>query len=79
MNAIDQFQDLGLTVQVTCNGYDASLDVPYLHTGLPKDYDGDNHPHVLTSVCNPTRVISLHLGGNHIKVGTILEFEYGDE
>ena len=56
MNALDQLQQLGLTIYVTCKGYDASLDAPYIHTGLPDDYDGDTHAHLLTSSCEPTRI-----------------------
>jgi hypothetical protein len=55
-NAIDQLQQLGLTIYVTCQGYDASLDAPYIHTGLPEDYDADTHVHPLTSSCEPTRI-----------------------
>ena len=60
-NALDQLQQLGLTIYVTCKGYDASLDAPYIHTGLPKDYDADTHAHLLTVLCKPTKITSVHL------------------
>ena len=55
-----QLMDLGLTIYVTCKGYDASLAVPYIHgTPLPDDYDGDTHAHLLSSHCNPTKIVSV--------------------
>ena len=60
-NALDQLQQLGLTIYVTCQGYDASLDAPFIRTGLPEDYDGDAHAHLLTSSCEPTRITGLEI------------------
>ena len=61
-NAIDQLQQLGLTIYVTCKGYDASLDAPYITTGrLPGDYNADTHAHLLTSSCKPTKITRVHL------------------
>ena len=54
-----QLLDLGLTIYVTCKGYDASLDAPYIKYGLPDDYDGDTHAHLLSSHCNPTKIVSV--------------------
>jgi hypothetical protein len=58
-DTILQLMDLGLTIHVTCKGYDASLDAPYINLGLPDDYDGDTHAHLLTSHCNPTKIVSV--------------------
>mgnify|MGYP003126837249 FL=1 len=58
-DTILQLMDLGLTIYVTCKGYDASLDAPYIKYGLPDDYDGDTHEHLLTSHCNPTKIVSV--------------------
>jgi hypothetical protein len=61
-DTIMQLQELGLTIHVTCKGYDASLDVPYINgTPLPDDYDGDTHAHLLTSSCQPTKIIRVYL------------------
>ena len=60
-DTIDQLRELGLTIYVTYKGYDASLDAPYIRTGLPEDYDGDTHAHLLTSLCKPTKITSVHL------------------
>ena len=60
-NAIDQLQQLGLTIYVTCKGYDARLDAPYNRTGLPEDFDADTYDHLLTSSCKPTKITSVHL------------------
>ena len=59
---IQQLLDLGLTIDVTCKGYDASLNAPYFNgIPLPDDYDGDSHEHLLTSSCKPTKITRVHL------------------
>jgi len=60
-DTIDQLQELGLTIYVTCKGYDASLDAPYNRTGLPDDYDGDTYAHLLTSLCKPSKITRLQV------------------
>jgi len=60
-DTIDQLRELGLTIYVTCKGYDASLNAPYIRTGLPEDYDGDTHAHLLSDKCKPTKITSVHL------------------
>jgi len=60
-DTIDQLQEIGLMIYVTCKGYDASLDAPYITTGLPDDYDADTHAHLLTSSCKPTKITRFYL------------------
>ena len=60
-DTIDQLSEIGLLIYVTCKGYDASLDAPYITTGLPDDYDGDTHAHLLTSSCQPTKITRVYL------------------
>ena len=60
-DTIMQLQELGLTIYVTCKGYDASLDAGYIKLGLPADYDGDTHAHLLTSSCKPTKITRFYL------------------
>ena len=62
-DTIEQLQQIGLTIYVTCKGYDASLDAPYIYVklGLPDDYDGDTHSHLVTSSCQPTKIIRVYL------------------
>jgi hypothetical protein len=64
-DTILQLMDLGLTITVTCKGSDASLDAPYIN-GIPSavwhsqhDNNGDTHAHLLTSHCNPTKIVSV--------------------
>ena len=66
-DTIMQLQELGLTIYVTCKGYDASLDAPYIKTGLPADYDGDTHAHLLTSLCKPTKITRVYLDIEQVK------------
>ena len=63
---IDQLRELGLTIYVTCKGYDASsyvshIDTLFFETELPDDYDGDTHEHLLTSLCKPTKITRLQV------------------
>ncbi len=68
-DTIQQLLDLGLTIYVTCKGYDASLDAPYINgIPLPDDYDGDTHPHLVTSHCKPTKIVSLRYEGDAVDV-----------
>ena len=60
-DTIDQLRELGLMIYVTCKNYDASLDAPYITTGLPDDYDADTHAHLLTSICKPTKITRVYL------------------
>ena len=62
-DTIEQLQQIGLTIYVTCKGYDASLDAPYIYDklGLPDDYDGDTHSHLVTSSCKPTKITRVYL------------------
>ena len=61
-DTIMQLQELGLTIYVTCKGYDASMDAPYIYgTKLPADYDGDTRAHLLTSSCKPTKITRVYL------------------
>ena len=60
-DTIDQLRSIGLMIYVTCKGYDASLDAPYIKTGLPDDYDADTHSHLLTSLCKPTKITRVYL------------------
>ena len=66
-DTIDQLRELGLMIYVTCKGYDASLDAPYIKTGLPDDYDGDTHAHSLTSSCKPTKITRVYLDIEQVK------------
>jgi len=63
-----RLQELGLLIYVTCDGYDASLDAPYINgTPLPDDYDGDTHAHALTSICKPTKITRVYLDIEQVK------------
>ena len=66
-DTIDQLSEIGLMIYVTCDGYDASLDAPYIKTGLPDDYDGDTHAHSLTSSCKPTKITRVYLDIEQVK------------
>jgi|TARA_R110000751_G_scaffold12412_1_gene42634 hypothetical protein len=67
-DTIMQLQELGLTIYVTCKGYDASMDAPYIYgTKLPADYDGDTHAHLLTSSCKPTKITRVYLDIEQVK------------
>jgi len=54
-DTIDQLQELGVTIYVTCKGYCAVY--------LPDrdDYDGDTHEHLLTSLCKPSKITRLQV------------------
>ena len=66
-DTIMQLRELGLTIYVTCKGYDASLDAPYIKLGLPDDYDGDTHAHLVTSSCKPTKITRVYLDIEQVK------------
>lgn len=67
-DTIDQLSAIGLLIYVTCDGYDASLDAPYIYgTSLPDDYDADTHAHLLTSICKPTKITRVYLDIEQVK------------